>query len=850
MRKTIQENPLLLTGILLSVLFFSGFLIMNDQIFIFEGDVLNQNVKMTLQAWERLRDGSGFLWNWSNFLGANYLGTATYYGFGSPFFWIMMAAPDQETVISMFLYTNILKAILCTTGGYFWLKKVSKSQEGAFVGSLIVSFSGFVLTNYNNNVMFDAICLMPLCLYFTERFLQEDRSAVLLALNIGLIGLTNYYFLYLFLPFLGFYALFRYGMLQPFVWKIYLKKAMSFLGLILLGIGVSAVLLLPSFFALINNPRSASLPGLFETISKFDLYRLITGFLNPINDWRINNNYYVNTSIYEGIGYSGGMAVYSFMIFPYLAPLLLTLKKSRVKTGMILFYALYGIFCLFKVFYVLFNQNLETRWMMNLIFLNALLVAILISQRNLIPKKAFLGSFLAVSLLILGCLWMTHHFYLSPDLWGWKIIVRNALIGIGLLGVYTILFVVNKKTLFTYGLILCLATELAFSYYNIFYNDGYQLDPMTQEELDQYQLFENPVIEQIQKNDSGFYRIDQMTLQTLHENDSYLYNYHSFNGYTSIYNYNQIPFIDERFKVSYAWNFYPQPGKWLLKLRLGSKYFIQYDEQDQIPYGSRFLFEEGKTTVYQNDFALPFAYAKQGEISNEALQEYSIFMQDRILINNIARENPSKETDTSLIDSLVLVAVNGQDSFQVDVSNLTEGMLYVEFTTHTSVSYEIYDQNDEMIDYNYLIRDLNYAVIPLPENAVRVGITVLSPVNVYYDDLAWFEDWYQQTMEYAVEETRWTENSISGTIELKENASIFTSIPYDPGWQLYVDQESHSWFVADEGFIGVDLEAGIHTLEFVFVPQGLKGGALISIVSLLVLLTLCYKKRICKMIGK
>lgn len=849
MRRLFNENKLLFVGVALSILFFSGFLLFNNQIFIFEGDVLNQNVKMTLQAWERLHNGEGFLWNWSNFLGANYIGTATYYGFGSVFFWLMVLMPFKEWVIPMFLYTNILKAMLCTTAGYFWIKKAHGSKEGAFVASLIVSFSGFVLTNYNNNVMFDAICLMPLCLYFAECFLQENRG-IGLALSIGWIGLTNYYFLYLFLPFLCLYTLFRYLMLNEFHWKSCMIKGLQFVVFLLLGVGLSAVLLLPSYLALANNPRSSVLPSLFDFISKFDLYRLITGFLNPINDWRINNNYYVNTSVYEGIGYSGGMAVYSMMIFPFLFPLLFLLKNNKEKLVLLGFYLIYGGFCLSKFFYVLFNQNLESRWMMNLIFLNAFLVGYLIKNRKEIKKKYFGISMIFGISLILCCLLITKHFYFSPDLWGWQILVRNAVIGAVLLFLYYLLFTkVEKERYFHWGLVGCLALELVFSYYNVFYNDGYNLDPMTSEELAAYQLEGDPVIEQIRK-DEEFYRVDLQTLNTLHENDSYLYQYHSFNGYTSIYNYNQFDFMTDRFKIAHAWNFYPQPGKWLLKSRLGSKYFIQAEETDQIPYGFVPYIKTDSKTVYLNQYPLSFAYAKKGQISVEDLSKYSIFMQDRLLITNVAKEQTNQETDFTMIENLKLLVEGQRDWFQVDVSKLTGGYLYVEFLEHTSVAYEVYDSRGEMIDYNYLIRDLSYAAIPLLKDAAYVNITVLNAVNVYYDDMVWYEDWYQETLKQSAVQVEWTENSIQGIIALEEASSIFTSIPYDQGWTLYVDNQKQDYFMADNGFIGFELDSGKHKVRFNFYPRGLNLGGIITLLSFMVLTLLSFKKHICKRKGK
>ena len=94
-----------------------------------------------------------------------------------------------------------------------------------------------------------------------------------------------------------------------------------------------------------------------------------------------------------------------------------------------------------------------------------------------------------------------------------------------------------------------------------------------------------------------------------------------------------------------------------------------------------------------------------------------------------------------------------------------------------------------------------------------------------------------------------TESRIKGTINLAAGKMLYTSIPYDKGWSVYVDGEK----VSDENIVkignalmGVYIDSGEHEVEFRFVPSGLVLGAALSVagILILILMLICYKKKL------
>ena len=71
-----------------------------------------------------------------------------------------------------------------------------------------------------------------------------------------------------------------------------------------------------------------------------------------------------------------------------------------------------------------------------------------------------------------------------------------------------------------------------------------------------------------------------------------------------------------------------------------------------------------------------------------------------------------------------------------------------------------------------------------------------------------------------------------------ENLDLITviSIPYDEGWTVKVDGKKVDYYKVAGAFIGVDIGAGSHTVEFSYMPQGMLLGIAISVICMVLLL--------------
>ena len=75
-------------------------------------------------------------------------------------------------------------------------------------------------------------------------------------------------------------------------------------------------------------------------------------------------------------------------------------------------------------------------------------------------------------------------------------------------------------------------------------------------------------------------------------------------------------------------------------------------------------------------------------------------------------------------------------------------------------------------------------------------------------------------------------NHISGTVNAQQAGTLLLTFPYDEGWTIKVDGEETDTYRVGDALTGIDLEAGTHTIEMNFIPEGLWQGSMISIVSI------------------
>jgi uncharacterized membrane protein YfhO len=78
--------------------------------------------------------------------------------------------------------------------------------------------------------------------------------------------------------------------------------------------------------------------------------------------------------------------------------------------------------------------------------------------------------------------------------------------------------------------------------------------------------------------------------------------------------------------------------------------------------------------------------------------------------------------------------------------------------------------------------------------------------------------------------TSYTDNSITGTLMSNGDHLVFTTIPYDKGWNIYVDGKLVETESINEAFLTFHVPDGEHDIYMEYHVRGLVPGVILSIV--------------------
>ena len=248
--------------------------------YIFCTDFVKQQIPFIFETKRLLGSGLPF-WSWNTYFGENFIGSYSFYTLTSPFVWINCLFPNDWLIHSIF-FTLLLKYCCAFVTAAMYLRNMDVSENSACVGGLLYCFSSYTICNSFYYHFFEPIIVFPLLLLAIERYLREERysSAGLLFASF-LVVFINYYFAVA--SFLA--ALLYVGCRIVFSdVRIRLLRFMCAFLLVSAGILLDAVVLLPTYYVMYGNPRTAEgiLTGLDFTALPYFLERMRNLFMPQI----------------------------------------------------------------------------------------------------------------------------------------------------------------------------------------------------------------------------------------------------------------------------------------------------------------------------------------------------------------------------------------------------------------------------------------------------------------------------------------------------------------------------------------------------------------------------------------
>lgn len=757
--------------------------------------------------------------------GGNNVYNFSYYGYLRPDVLIgclMPSVPMEKVIIITMISSFLLTVLLC----YYWLRKCMLSPGPAFLGSFFC-MSANCFFHFHRQIMF--INYMPflfLALIFTERTLRT-RHILLYCLFLAGICFQSYYY-----SICCFIVIAIYWWQNTKEWKdwLLLVKIMA------LSVGLSLVLLWPTFLALLENRRASGKTSLLSLLlPKLQLKGLL---YDPY-----------------GIGFS--------MIILYL--LLLGLFHKKYRVGSI------GCLCLFcfPVIPYLLNGTLYTRAKILMPFLPLILLHCMRILSEVWNGKMKPSSRLASLILILVCVGM---------LWTGNGEIPAAatlvLADIALILLFSWIWKWKNKAV-VYILLLVVPMMGTF-----FLSKEEDFVPETSgEEIFTKQELEDTITDE-------WVRTDYLTNPLINANQLHFANQKTTGMYSSVSNKRYAAFYYDILKTPIRINnrvaLLPEVNPFLQYI-MGVKYVVT--NTDKVPGGYRSVYEKGDYTIAKNDNVLPIAYLNNRVISRENFETltepYSLEALTRYTVveDEVLAEKFGEQAEVlSVTDELAILSGSKmrQMDFEFQVAGSSSGLSWEKMGNGIEVKAE---KNGECTlrlknKLKGKIGILSFDVVNGTKWPVEITINGMrnklagkgAPYPNQNERFTFFLNerianslelhcnkgkFQIQNLTYHVL-TKYSFNKDNvKTVEFlkgkggevlhcrtdeKEQSLFVTSIPYQDGLALYVDGKKADIQLVNTAFAGALLEPGRHDVKLLFTPPGKRLGLFGTVAACILLL--------------
>ena len=366
-------------------------------------------------------------------------------------------------------------------------------------------------------------------------------------------------------------------------------------------------------------------------------------------------------------------------------------------------------------------------------------------------------------------------------------------------------------------------------------------------------------VEYLDENDKDFYRTELCHLNT--RMDPCLYGYRGMSNFSSMAyeNYSRLQhnlgMYGNRIN-SYTYNTQTP----VYNLMYSIKYLI-YNGEDVKPstdlYTKFYETADLNSIVYQNDYSLPISYCvntaidvwdttegnpfqKQADFFSLATGFSDVFTKAEYISTEYNDMYGDEITENGTYQINKLSDNSGDTNIHLRATQNGNMYIYLSSSNITNINCTHGDENiSQNIETPYIL-DLGYynagetVTITIDSTALESDSASLE-IYAYSLNKKVLDEGYKRLNNNALDITEFSGTRIKGNISADENSTLYSSIPYDTGWSVYIDGDKQETFEIANSQLGVMIKAGEHTVEYVYRANGLTAGILISAVSLIAL---------------
>lgn len=697
-----------------------------------------------------------------------------------------------KSMPEIFIFIEVLKIIIAGGLFYLFLKTLKITNYTAIIGSLLFSFSGFMIIGACWYLFtFEALNVALLLLGF-ERLYQNNKW-FLFAFGIFLAAISFPVNIFTYGIFFVFYAAFRFLQGHTFDRKKFFAMYGKLILVGLLGLLISGPFLLENVFQVLESPRGSGADSYFAKLSGSPMFAtankvefgssIMRMFSNDILGSG-NNFTGIQNFLEAPFGYCG---LISLLLFAQVFPLV-TKSVRRWYIALFIIWVFPTFFPYFRYAFWLFSGDYFRAYsfFLSIVFIlfsvYALDLILKYKKINLVALGVALGIWLILGTMkysgvITGPDGQQYAQTLKTD-GGISLFTKAFLILYAI-----ILFMLSKSKnpnqlkYALLGLIMFESFYLSqFSVNRRFVNANVPA-AVSRKELKEkvgYNDYSVEAIKYIKDHDKSFYRVDKSYFSggAMHGSvsDHKVHGYYSTSSYNSFAQMNYINYMrsydviakNNEFASRWVSGLITRPLPVLQTLN-NVKYILTKNRAQNAAWFTSHdsIAKFGDVIVLKSKFELPLGYTYNKYLAQSDFERLPTLQKDFVSLRAV------------ILDDNELAKAPGLKKF-----NLSDTL----------------------------------------------------PTNMFTWD--YYKNCVDSLKKESMNTTLFSENKIDGNINVSENKMIYLSFPYDKGWHLKVDGKDTEKVLVSNGMTGVYLSKGNHTIDLEYHLKYFGKGLILTLIGI------------------
>lgn len=804
-------------------------------------DFFHQYGPMLKELWYRITHFKSLFYSYNMSMGLpifrnffNYL--------ASPFNIILLFF-TEKTIITGYSFVIMLRVSVCAVTFNYFLEQKFKDKKKIYIFlSLLYAFSNYFVSYYWNIMWLDGMVFLPLIVLGIEKIINENKY-LLYIISLTITIISNYYIGYACCIYSAIYFilyLIYKTELKKLKNKKYLKSTLK--KVLIFALSSISVGLLISFFTL---PLLKSLSTISATNDvwptsqyyDFSFLEFIVNHLSCIETVTFKTDPTNAPNISCGI-----ISVFLLLLFIFN-------NKIKLKTKIIYMLILIMIaLCFFipGLDFILHALHVPNDLPYRYSFLYSFTL-IIISAYSLKNIQKLHPLVVIVTYILLSLMLFTFKL-LDLNIVTDKVLIINLI----LISIYLILYLImyyDKKTIkyLEYAIILVSGVEIVCNVnYNWIHTDDIK---------DKYEYYDEikETANKLDKlEDNNFYRIEKTFSTTL--NDSSWYNYNGITTFSSM-EYERMAILHHDLGTngnlinSYEYVFNTP----IYDLMFDLKYILGY-VYDKDNYKE--IYENDKFNTYKTNHNSNLLYAVNNnikdyklEIDNPILNQSNFIYLSTGIDNIFDKLNYKNRKIIDVTNGLSLIEYTYDNNYlnnyfyndcEAEFYIINDTLYYKEDEILSYINPEYYSSTNQL-DENILINFIN----DNDKFKILVGSFYNdNDIEIYSINSNKLKEANDLLMQEEVKIESFKDTYIKASVNVNDDKTIYTSIPYDDEFKVYIDGVKVDTFMIADSLLGFDIESGNHTIEIKYQNNFMIIGSIISITTLLAIIFIQKKNNI------